>query len=350
MKYLSVIIPMYNVEDYIERCIRTLENQDIAINEYEIICINDGSPDNCREVVLGLQKEFDNIILIDKKNQGVSLARNDGIDKASGAYILFIDPDDYVETNTFNRILNSANDKSAQVCFLGFTSHYNDGTSYKPYFKEEYTDMVFNGIDAYYIARSDPYTDPDRIWAVLLDKEFIDQNGLRYLPHVPFLEDGELSARILCLAERCIFDMLPFYNRTVRPGSATNSNLFYSHSAVNGFLNAASNLRSFRNNPILNEKQKAFMNQPIAKFAILAISATSRLSKCNMFKDVSFNLRNIGLDHLDLIGCRKPFKKLGKLYNISPRLLYLYLIAKSGIQNIYNIIPPTLRRTFKTKN
>ena len=78
---LSIIIPMYNVAPYVERCIRSLEDQDIPRNEYELICINDGSPDNCREIVEQLQLEFSNIVLINQINQGVSVARNNGIDK-----------------------------------------------------------------------------------------------------------------------------------------------------------------------------------------------------------------------------------------------------------------------------
>jgi glycosyltransferase involved in cell wall biosynthesis len=325
---------MYDVEEYVERCIRSLENQDISTNEYEIICINDGSPDNCREIILMLQKEFDNIILIDKKNQGVSLARNDGICKATGKYLLFIDPDDYVESNCLKRIVNSANNKLAQVSFLGFISEYNDGTFYKPYFKDEYADKLYDGIDAYFISRLDPFHDPDRIWAVLFDKEFIKQNDLRYLPNLPFLEDGEFIARILCLAKRCIFDMRPFYKRTIRQGSATNSNLFYSQSAINGFINAAVSLRNFRNNPLLNAKQKEFLNQPVAKFVILAISATAKPSKYKMFRNVVLNLRVNNIDYLELLSCRKPFNKLGALYNITPMLLYLYLITKSGFKYI----------------
>ena len=65
MLRLSIIVPIYNVEPYIEKCLLSLEKQDIPGNEYEIICINDGSPDNSREVVVELQKEFENIILID---------------------------------------------------------------------------------------------------------------------------------------------------------------------------------------------------------------------------------------------------------------------------------------------
>ena len=75
---------MYNVESYIERCLRSLENQDIPKEDYEIICSNDGPPYESRGFVIRIQRESDNIILIDEGQQGVSLARNEGIDRATG--------------------------------------------------------------------------------------------------------------------------------------------------------------------------------------------------------------------------------------------------------------------------
>jgi glycosyltransferase involved in cell wall biosynthesis len=73
---LSIIVPAYKVEDFIERCIHSLENQDIAKADYEIIVTNDGSPDNSKVIVEKLQHEFSNIILVNQQNQGVSRARN----------------------------------------------------------------------------------------------------------------------------------------------------------------------------------------------------------------------------------------------------------------------------------
>ena len=79
---LSIILPVYNVAEYVERCIRSLENQDIAKSEYELIAVNDGSTDQSVQVIEKLQKEFSNINLVHKKNGGLSSARNYGIKHA----------------------------------------------------------------------------------------------------------------------------------------------------------------------------------------------------------------------------------------------------------------------------
>ncbi len=192
MKRLSIIVPIYNVEPYLERCLRSLENQDIPRNDYEIICINDGSPDGSRGIVIRMQKEFNNIILIDQDNQGVSRARNNGIDIASGKYLVFIDPDDYVDPYSFDRILKNADEHEAQVSFLGFTVLNDNGIMRNEVFNEIYTGKIYPGTEAYYLTRGNGQIDPDRMWAVLLNTEFCNQYKLRYLPDVPYLEDGEI--------------------------------------------------------------------------------------------------------------------------------------------------------------
>jgi glycosyltransferase involved in cell wall biosynthesis len=81
---LSVIIPVYNVEEYIEKCILSLQHQDIPEADYELIITNDGSPDNSLSIIRNLKKSYSNIVLIDQENQGVSIARNNAIARATG--------------------------------------------------------------------------------------------------------------------------------------------------------------------------------------------------------------------------------------------------------------------------
>lgn len=342
-KRLSIIVPIYNVEPYVERCLRSLENQDIPRVDIEIICINDGSPDNSRNVVVRLQSEFDNIILIEQENQGVSCARNNGIDKARGKYLVFIDPDDYVDANCFNRILKNAEKHDVQVSFLGFTVLNVKGNIQQRVFNENHASQIHPGIGSYFLARCDDQPDPDRMVAVLFRTDFLNTHDLRYLPDVPFLEDGEFISRILCLADRCIFDGHPFYQRTTRPGSATNSRLFNSKSAIDGFVKAAVNLRNFRNQMFLSLPQKEFMNQPILKFVLLSINATSRLKKFKVFLTVISTLQKNGFIIMELDGCHKYYQNLGKLYNLSPFLLYSYMVSRAGVIFIRNLRSKGLR-------
>ena len=104
---LSIILPCYNVENYISECFDSLFAQDISENEFEIICVNDCSTDLTREIILEYQKQHKNIVLIDNQvNKQQGETRNIGLRSAKGKYIWFIDSDDFIEKNCFASLLN----------------------------------------------------------------------------------------------------------------------------------------------------------------------------------------------------------------------------------------------------
>ena len=262
---------MFNVEPYVERCIRSLEDQDIPKNDYEIICINDGSPDNSRDVVITLQNEFDNIILIDQENKGVSVSRNRGIDIAQGKYILMVDPDDFIKPKSLIDKLRVLDNNNLDVGITGFIilNEQSDPVfCHDPHYDVSRVMRRVTYSLEYERGRSD-IRDPHRSWAIFFRTEFLRINDLLYLSEVPYLEDGEFMARITCLAQRVVFINDPFYLRTTRPGSATHSMLFYSNKAKSGFLKAANNLIKFKNDNCVTQEQVSFINQPIIHFITL---------------------------------------------------------------------------------
>ena len=97
MPEVSIIIPVYNNEQYIEKCIQSVLNQ--TFENFEVIVINDGSTDKSGEILEKLNREDSRIILIEQKNQGVAVARNRGMNKATGKYITFVDGDDYLKND-----------------------------------------------------------------------------------------------------------------------------------------------------------------------------------------------------------------------------------------------------------
>ena len=104
---LSIILPVYNVEKFIPDCLESLEAQDLPKEEYEIICVDDGSPDNAAQVIQEYQNKYPNIRLIRQENGGVCAARNNGFKEATGEYVWFIDPDDYIQVNCLGCMLDA---------------------------------------------------------------------------------------------------------------------------------------------------------------------------------------------------------------------------------------------------
>ncbi len=116
---LSIIVPCYKVEKYLPRCLDTLVSQ--TLKDIEIVCINDGSPDNCLKILKDYRKKYgDKIVIIDKKNEGVWKGRHDAIKIAKGEYIGFVDSDDYVTEDFAEKLYNSAKENNADISVCGF--------------------------------------------------------------------------------------------------------------------------------------------------------------------------------------------------------------------------------------
>ena len=113
-------MPVYNTEKYIETCLESLLNQDIDKSMYEIICVNDGSTDGSLAILKEYAKQYDNVVLIDKENEGVSIARNIGLEKARGDYVWFIDADDWVARQCFGVIKQEIAKYDPSVVQIGF--------------------------------------------------------------------------------------------------------------------------------------------------------------------------------------------------------------------------------------
>lgn len=117
---VSIIVPVYKVEKYLNRSMDSLVNQ--TLDGVEIICINDGSPDNCLNILKEYKEKYPdkNIIIIDKKNEGVWKGRFDGIAKATGEYIGFTDSDDYIALDYAEKLYNAAKETNADISVCGF--------------------------------------------------------------------------------------------------------------------------------------------------------------------------------------------------------------------------------------
>ena len=114
MKKISVIVPVYNTEEYLEKCICSLRNQ--TYSDLEIIIVDDGSNKPARLLCDKLAKEDSRIIVVHKQNGGLSSSRNTGIEVASGEYISFLDSDDYVADDFYATLLGAVKDETTIAC------------------------------------------------------------------------------------------------------------------------------------------------------------------------------------------------------------------------------------------
>ena len=120
---LSVIIPAYNVEKYIDHCLNTVTNQ--TYKNLEIIIVDDGSPDNSGKIIDDWSKKDCRIKVIHKENGGLGFARNSGLEIATGDYIAFIDSDDYIDLNMYETLINKAIETKSDIVYCGFHKGVN---------------------------------------------------------------------------------------------------------------------------------------------------------------------------------------------------------------------------------
>ena len=339
MKLLSVIIPVYNVERYVERCIRRLETQDMDQASYEIICINDGSPDGSREIIIRLSDEFGNIRLIDQENGGVSIARNTGIKNAAGKYLLFIDPDDFVLDNTLGEIMKNALSCNAQMIVPGYNYFDHAGKIIGKKIFENYENQILRGIEAYPVLRGKFQKQKypievmiaDSSVGILFDAGLFRENSFYYVPGVILNQDCELLARIHSCVESCLILTTEFYCVMEREGSATRSTYRSSDKVIRGYVLAAESLNIFKSGHSLSEEQRLFLNGPVVQFVILTLSAAVKTGSLKRLNEVIGLLKNSGLSKLQVKGCQHYHWICGMAYNLSPHLgavvIMLYLKA-----------------------
>ena len=122
---ISVIIPVYNAEKYINKSLESLENQSI-FEKLEIIIVNDGSKDNSKEIIRKFESKHNNVKLVNQENKGVSSARNRGIELATCKYISFLDADDYLDSDFYEYLITAPETYNCEMALCGFVVEYNN--------------------------------------------------------------------------------------------------------------------------------------------------------------------------------------------------------------------------------
>lgn len=219
-KKISIIIPAYNVEDYIERGITSSLNQ--TYNNIEIIVVDDGSSDSTYNRVKDLSEIDSRIKLYAKKNGGVSSARNLGLDKAEGEYIVFLDSDDWLETNAIEKLLAlQTKKKQLVVCDRYWVSEKKNLTErIKPVFDSE--DKYVEIDDVLRQIGTGKYNLQSACYK-LFEKSIIDENHIRFNENIYYGEDGLFVFEYLKHTSGIVYSTVGLWNILERKNSATTS-------------------------------------------------------------------------------------------------------------------------------
>lgn len=206
---LSIIVPIYNVEKYLVKCLNSLLDQSIDADNYEIICINDGSLDNSLAILKRYQKLSNVINVISIENSGVSVARNVGLNIAEGKYITFVDPDDFIQNDSLLGILEYGEQFNLDIIYLKIDSFSEIPNVQPPEIKlEGEHGVVFKGLNH-----------PRRTFPATMYKKSII-GDIRFIPNIIRGQDTVFNAMVHIKAERVSVYDKPYYNYLVRSGSS----------------------------------------------------------------------------------------------------------------------------------
>ncbi len=214
-KLVSVIIPAYNIEDYIGRCLDSVISQ--TYKNLEIIVVDDGSGDSTAKILDDYKEKDCRIKVIHKKNSGVSSARNKGLDIASGDYIGFVDGDDLVDVNLYETLVKLI-EEGADIAHCGYQMvfpnrvdyYYNTGKKKIQTTKEGLKDLL-----------SGEMIEP-ALYNKLYRKELF--NNIRLNENLKINEDLEINYKLFKKSKKSIYYDLPLYSYMIRKNSATSSN------------------------------------------------------------------------------------------------------------------------------
>lgn len=212
----SIIIPVYNVELYLSDCLDSILNQNF--DNYEVIIVNDGSTDRSYDIILAYQNRFNNLVVLDQKNKGVSAARNLGLSVATGDYIWFVDSDDKIAEGALSLLSAKITDNQCDI--LSFSSqHLIDAT------KEIRQNTIFD--DSVYESCINFLRDNKleiAPWIYVIKRQVLTSNQILFREDVKLHEDEFYVLDIFAFANKIITIKAGLYIYRIRPNSLMRSN------------------------------------------------------------------------------------------------------------------------------
>lgn len=321
---VSIIIPVYNVEEYLEECLDSAVNQ--TLKDIEIICVNDGSTDNSLDILKKYERKYKNITIINQENKGLSGARNSGLKVAKGKYVYFFDSDDIIDVNLCKECYEISESKGLDILTFDASVFYDDD-SLESIHKFNYNrknilnEEVMKGEDYYnYCYLNNAYRSP--VWITFINRGFLYKNQLYFYEGI-IHEDELFTIKSIILANKISYIGKNFFKRRIRKNSIMTTEKGYKDTI--GYYTVANELYKFyeKNLNNINQSTKSNLLKHISQIYSasynLSINLTNKQLKYEIIQSIKskkdiYNIRNIKL----LIKVKFPY--ILHIYNIYKNL------------------------------
>ncbi|EOP17074.1 MULTISPECIES: glycosyltransferase [Bacillus cereus group] len=313
IKKVSVIIPVYNAEKYITQCIESLLSQ--TLQECEFIFVNDGSKDTSRQILERYQKLDNRIKLVNQKNQGVSIARNKGLQIAIGEYIGFVDADDYIEPDMYEILYNSAKQSNCDVVISNFKWEIEGHkiiTKYSfPVDIVLQTDYIEQDLLPYFLKEDNLNTVCNKIYR----NDLIKEESVKFPEKVVLGEDGMFNIQFFSNATSAKYiDYTGYHYREV-VGSATKniSEKDYFKRAVEVYTMELPNIYTDKiDNVRMNQLKSIKFINSVMSYIHIYFTPCENVSFNKRYEYVRNMVRNKYVREALPIYCRETYGTLGK--------------------------------------
>ena len=274
---VSIIIPVYNVEKYLKKCLDSVINQ--TYKNIEIIIINDGSTDNSLKICQNYEKKYSNIKVINQNNQGLSAARNKGIDESKGKYITFIDSDDYYDLDAVEKFYILATEKNADLVCCGTYCENENGKYYlKHCLSEEKEYDNYEALETMLLSKG---IDPSACNKFYKKKLF---NKIKF-PIGEYYEDLSIMYKIVFESKKIVHMGMPKYHYIIRSGSITHRKFELKHLNV---LNVWKNICDF-----CSKKNDTLYEMALARYYLSLVNTDIQMRSGKEYKIYSEEYQRI---------------------------------------------------------
>lgn len=303
---LSIIVPLYNVEKYIEKCLLSCLNQDIPQSDYEIIVVNDGSPDGSLAIAERIAATATNITIISQNNGGLSAARNTGLKYAKGEYVWFVDSDDWIESNCLQQLVTTLYDERLDALVINGVRVINGYNKKNP--PRAYTDRILSGkefLKCTIVNCAAVIT--------IYRKDILFSNNISFKTGI-FHEDAEFTPRAYFFVQKIAIKNYHFYYNLLNPSSITQT-----INPKKGFdlLKVAYSLHTFQQG-ILDE-DNSYYNKYIASVINQALNNAMIMDKKDLNLFINELVKNRYIFNALIKSEGMIYKLEGILFKLFPR-------------------------------
>ena len=324
---LSVIVPLYNSAEWLPKCLDSILCQDLDESEYEIICVDDGSPDHSKDIAASFAVEHPNVKVVSQSNQGTAGARNTGMQHATGKYLCFVDPDDYVEKNVYGGLIRRMEEENLDMLRFNYRivdEQYREMEKSEMENKFDYSSQLMTGVD-FLVNRLDVSC---YVWAYVYRTSLIKDNGIwciqgDYIDDTPWLPQICLKADRVDLTEQRIYY---YYQRS--DGLVRSKSPEAMMKKIDGEFVLISTLQH-QLKDVSDDGVRQWYESIIA-FCVLSLLSMVALSRYWDSKATINRLKRMGVFPLRKIPWISSTDKKITIINIAPQLFCLLLCIKDN--------------------